>query len=362
MSVIAHIATAVPKYQYQQSDLAKYMCDWLPWESREKEKLKLMYGRSGIEMRHSVLPDFADQTSQNRFFSKSRNLEERMHLYDQSAPDLCIRAIRECVNEPIRFSDITHLITVSCTGMSAPGLDIDLVQQLGLSTNIHRTSVNFMGCYAAIHALKQADYICQSDINSVVLVVCVELCSLHFQMEDEMDTITANVLFADGAAAALVVSDSVAQRKDLHGFGIRKFHSQLSLNGQKDMAWRLSSTGFLMTLSAYIPQLIENGVKELFENAIQQMGISKDEIVHWAIHPGGRKILDTVQKELNLAPDSLSSSVEILKNYGNMSSPTILFVLKHLWENAVNASKPELTFALAFGPGLTMETVMLENV
>lgn len=366
MSVIAQIATAVPAFQHQQAHLAEYMCDLLPWEKKEKEKLKLMYGRSGIELRHSVLPDFSKQTSETPFFSidtaKPRSLEDRMHLFQELAPDLCAKAIVECLSENVKLSDITHLITVSCTGMSAPGLDIDLVQKLGLSTNIHRTSVNFMGCYAALHALKQADYICQSDSDAVVVVVCVELCSLHFQLEDDMDNITANVLFADGAAAALVVSDAVAQRKDLHGFGIRKFHSQLSLNGRNDMAWRLSSTGFLMTLSAYIPQLVESGVQDLFENAIRQMKISKDEISHWAIHPGGRKILDTVQKELDLPLNALTSSFEILKNYGNMSSPTILFVLRDIWDNRVDVSKPEITFALAFGPGLTMESVLLENV
>lgn len=366
MSIIANITTEVPIFSHQQSALAKYMCECLPWEDREKEKLKTMYARSGINTRYSVVPDFSVLSSEQNFFfplqKNARSLEERMELFNSTAPTLCVKAIENCAQNQVNLSEITHLITVSCTGLSAPGLDIDIVQQMNLPSFIHRTSVNFMGCYAAIHALKQADSICQSDPDAIVMMICVELCTLHFQQSEEMDNLTANALFADGAAATLIVSDQFAKQRNMHGFKIRKFHSELVFKGKSDMAWRLSSTGFLMTLSAYIPQLVEDGVKNLFESAIKGLGVSQNEVAHWAIHPGGRKILEAVQSELNLSKNALSSSYEILKNYGNMSSPTILFVLKHLWDNKIDRSKPELTFGLAFGPGLTMETVILENV
>jgi len=368
MNVIASMATAVPENKHRQADLAAFMCELYQYADPQKKKLKLLYARSAIETRHSVIPDYSSTMEERAFFPKTRNLlpfpnlEYRMQYFNKTALHLAVKAIEDCVEGKIKYSQIIHLITVSCTGLSAPGLDVDLVQHLHLNENIHRSSINFMGCYAAIHALKQADYICKSDPDSRVLIVCVELCTLHFQKADDQDNIMANLLFADGAAAALIVPEGFAQTNQLHGFGLKNFHAQLSLNGKNEMAWQLSSTGFLMTLSSYIPELIERGIKNLFEKAAQHLQIKKQEIKHWAIHPGGRKVLEVIQKELELDDEALASSYKVLKDYGNMSSPTILFVLKHLWEEKVIREEKEITFAVAFGPGLTMESIMLENV
>jgi len=285
-----------------------------------------------------------------------------MQYFTKAALPLCVEAIESCMKGKIKATQITHLITVSCTGLSAPGLDIDIVQSLKLNSNINRTSVNFMGCYAAIHALKQADYICKSEPNAIVMIVCVELCTVHFQKIDDLDNTVANLLFGDGCAATLVVSDDVAAEHKFKGLALRKFHSQIELNGKRDMTWQLSSTGFLMSLSSYIPELIEKGFIKLFEDSIDKLQVKKQDIAHWAIHPGGRKILEVIQKELELCPCELESSFKILKEYGNMSSPTILFVLKDILDNKVDARKKELTYGVAFGPGLTMESVILENV
>ena len=368
MSVICKIATAVPSNKFEQSHLAGFMSDFFKHNELQKRKTKLMYAKSGINTRHSAIPDFDCAPELRQFFPKTENLEPfpsietRMEFYHKMALPISIDAIEKCWNQTIHKQDITHLITVSCTGMSAPGLDIELVQHFKLNETINRTSINFMGCYAAMHALKQADYICKSDTKAVVLIICVELCTIHFQKIDDEDNNTANLLFADGAAATLVVSDSFASENKLNGFEIKKFHSHVSLNGKSDMAWRLTSTGFLMTLSAYIPQLIEQDIKLFFDKAIHQLGFNRQEITHWAIHPGGRKILEVIQKELGLQHTDLESSYKVLKNYGNMSSPTILFVLKDILENKINTAKKEKTFGVAFGPGLTMESVILENV
>ena len=368
MSVISKISTAVPSNKYEQSHLAEFMSSFFQYSDEQKRKLKLMYGKSGIDTRYSVMPDFASLIEDRDFFPKTTNLEPfpsveyRMNYYNKMALPICIEAIENCVPKKIDKQNITHLITVSCTGLSAPGLDIDIVQHFKLNENINRTSVNFMGCYAAMHALKQADYICRSEENAIVLVICVELCTIHFQKIDDLDNNTANLLFADGAAAALIISDNYAAKNKVNGFEIKKFHSQVALNGKSDMAWKLTSTGFLMTLSAYIPQLIEKDIKVFFDKAISQLGINKQEINHWAIHPGGRKILEVIQKELTLENTDLESSFRVLKNYGNMSSPTFLFVLKDILDTKINKDKKEKTFGVAFGPGLTMESVILENV
>lgn len=368
MSVIASISTALPDYKHKQSDLAGFMSDLYQYADHKKRELKIMYSKSGISNRYSVIPDYSSNKEDRVFFPKTHNLEPfpsieyRMQYFNKAALPLCIKAIENCIKDKTHYSQITHLITVSCTGLSAPGLDIDIVQSLKLNSTINRTSVNFMGCYAAIHALKQADYICKSDANAIVLVVCVELCTIHFQKINDLDNTFANLLFADGAAAALVMADNIAQKHKFKGFAIKNFHSQIELSGKQDMTWQLSSTGFLMSLSSYIPQLIEKGFKNLFEDSINRLKIKKQDISHWAIHPGGRKILEVIQKELELGKSDLESSYKVLKNFGNMSSPTILFVLKDIWDNKADANKKELTYGAAFGPGLTMESLILENV
>jgi predicted naringenin-chalcone synthase len=213
-----------------------------------------------------------------------------------------------------------------------------------------------------MHALKQADYICKSNADAIVVIVCVELCTLHFQKINDADNIAANLLFADGAAAALIVPDGIALKNKWKGLKIKNFYSHIELAGKSDMAWKVSQTGFLMTLSAYIPKWIEKGFKQLFEDAIEHLQIKKEHITHWAIHPGGRKIVEVIQKEMHLTAIDLESSYRVLKNYGNMSSPTFLFVLKDIWDTKIDASENELTFGAAFGPGLTMESIILEHV
>jgi predicted naringenin-chalcone synthase len=369
MSIIAGIATAVPKYKSPQTELADFMTAAHAFEGDEARKLRFLYARSGIETRYSCVPDYIGEINSRELFPKTDdlepfpNLEKRMELFNTHALPLCIESINGALKESgIDKNNITHLITVSCTGLFAPGIDIDLVQQLQLHENINRSSVNFMGCYAAVHALKQADYICKSNPNAIVALVSVELCTLHFQKKDDIDNITSNMIFADGSAAAIVVGDNVAEKENLHGYKLLNFHSQVALNGKKDMAWRLSSTGFLMTLSSYIPDLVKQDIKALFSGVLQKLNLKQNDISHWAIHPGGKKIVENIGAELALNKEDIESPLSILNNYGNMSSATILFVLKHLWENKINPEKPELTFGVAFGPGLTMESLVLQNV
>jgi|SRR6185312_2374162 len=363
MSVITSIATALPAHKHKQQDIAAFMGKLLNYSKQKNERLQAFYTHSGIDTRYSVLPDFSWPAGKKSFFSgEIPSLEHRMQLYRDNALKLSLDAIKTCIKGKIKLAEVTHLISVSCTGMYAPGLDIDIIQSLKLDENISRTSVNFMGCYAALHAFKQADAICKSNKNAIVLVVCVEVCSIHFQKKDDIDNITANLLFADGAGAALIVGDTIKTKKKMRGFKIKDFHSQVELKGKADMVWQLSSTGFLMTLSKYVPQLIEKNIKSLFNKAIRKLNIKKEDIAHWAIHPGGKKILSVIQKELGLKDADIESSTRVLRSHGNMSSATVLFVLKDILENKVKANSNETTFCVAFGPGLTMESVMLQNV
>jgi predicted naringenin-chalcone synthase len=321
----------------------------------DKRKIKFLYSQSGIQQRHSFISDYSKPIGDWKFYAQTENLEpfptleQRMEMFQKKAPSLSVDAIRNCFNHKHHPKDITHLITVSCTGMSAPGLDLQVMELMDFQKNIFRTSINFMGCYAAIHALKLADVICKSDDKAQVVIVCTELCTLHFQREATMDNIASSLLFGDGAAAALITADN----NETTGLTIDHFYSEVITKGKRDMAWELSSSGFLMTLSGYIPDLIEEDFKDLIVRAAKMQNIDVESITDWCIHPGGKRILEAIEKSLSLDKNELNNSYDILKEYGNLSSATILFVLKQIMEK--KKSIPKL-MAAAFGPGLTIET------
>lgn len=361
MSKIVSIGTATPAYRHQQQDILKFMERIYAFNEGDKRKLRFLYHQSGIDYRYSAIGDYSRTLPEWKFYPHSENmepfpsLEQRMTWYQRYAPALSLDAVRQCVEGKIKEQEITHLITVSCTGMSAPGLDLQLMELMELPRTTYRTSINFMGCYAAIHALKLADAICLSDKKANVLIVCTELCTLHFQREATVDNIASSLLFGDGSAAVLVVHNE----NTLRGIRIKNFYSEVLPKGKKDMAWELSSTGFLMTLSGYIPDLIKEDFGQLVNNALIQSGYDLSSIAHWCIHPGGRKILEVIESSLSLPAGQLQPSYQVLKEFGNMSSPTLLFVLKKIMQQLPaqpDEEKEQPVFAAAFGPGLTMET------
>jgi predicted naringenin-chalcone synthase len=356
---IISIGTALPKYCHHQGDILHFMQQAYGLNESDKRKLAFLYRQSGIKNRYSVVGDFGSMEGGSIFRNLKGNgfvgLEERMKLYEQEALSLSVEAIERCIEHKLEATSITHLITVSCTGLSAPGLDLDIVEAMKLPTNIFRTSVNFMGCYAAIHALKLAQMICDSTPSSNVIIVSTELCTLHFQQEYTLDNASSSLLFGDGSAAVLV-SNTLMRNSSI---SLKSFSSQVAFKGRKDMSWQISSKGFLMTLSSYVSQLIEEDINCLVEKALKQNGLKKELITHWCIHPGGRKILDVIEKQLSLSAMDLSCSRKVLSAYGNMSSATILFVLKEILDNVEDRSAT--IFGIAFGPGLTMETFIASN-
>lgn len=358
MSKIVSIGTAVPAFRHEQSAILDFMQRVYALSENDKRKLKFLYRQGGIDTRYSVIPDYSLSPGEWQFYSPTENLEpfpkleKRMQWYQQYAATLSINAIEKCI-EKVQGHTITHLITVSCTGMSAPGLDLELLELLNLPATTFRTSVNFMGCYAAIHALKIADAFCKADENANVLIVCTELCTLHFQKEHTVDNMTSSMLFADGAAAVLVTGNN-----ETEGLTIDSFYSMVSLKGKKDMAWELSSKGFLMTLSSYVPDVIEENFDSMVQSALATADLHKQDITHWCIHPGGKKILEAVHKSLGFTNGQLQPCYDVLREYGNMSSPTVLFVLESIMNSLAKKEKSSI-FGAAFGPGLTMETFIL---
>ena len=307
----------------------------------------------------------SDYSNHHReFFPRTADLEpfptveRRMQLFREKALGLAMEAIEDCFSQiPAFKSDsITHLITVSCTGLYAPGLDIELVEQLGLRSSVERTAVNYMGCYAAINAIRLADSICRAHSNATVLIVCLELCSIHFQKEFKEDNFLANALFSDGAAA-VIQSGQPGQQFRLQP---EKFYCNILSEGKRDMAWSIGNFGFEMRLSAYVPDVIKSGIRQSVSQLMDHCQMELEDIDFFAVHPGGKLILEVIENELAIDRERNEYGFEILRNYGNMSSVSVLFVLRKVMEKFQSGLKDHGNIlAIAFGPGLTLESMVL---
>ena len=361
MSYITSIGTASPENCFKQESIADFMVKAMRLNNTDERKLRALYRATGIETRCSVLPDYG-KSKDFELYPNDESLNfpstrQRMELFKKFAPALSVAAVQNCLDKIpfLQNSEITHLIVVSCTGLYAPGLDIDLVKLLELKTSVQRTCINFMGCYAAFNALKLANTICESEANAKVLVVCTELCSLHFQHEITDDNLLANALFADGSAALVIES---TPRKGINVKPL-SFYCDLAFNGEDAMAWKVGDLGFEMKLSSYVPEVIRDGIKSLTQSLLGKMEKKILEVDFFAIHPGGKKILEVIESELALSKNQNRYSYEVLRKHGNMSSPTVIFVLNELLTQLTSEDDAKTILSFAFGPGLTLESMLL---
>jgi predicted naringenin-chalcone synthase len=363
MSYITSIGTANPRNCLKQRDIANFMVKVMNLQTDDARKLRALYRASGIETRCSVLSDYGRENDfdffpNNELHKPFPTTRQRMDLFKKHALELSLAAVRNCLNKSpsSKKPEITHLIVVSCTGLYAPGLDIELVKALGLTTTVNRTCINFMGCYAAFNGMKLADVFCEREKNAKVLLVCTELCSIHFQKENTEDNFLASALFADGSAALLVEAQS---RK---GINLRplSFHCELAPEGAQDMAWSVGDWGFEMKLSTYVPDVIRRGITQLAKSLLKKIDTDLSEVDYYAIHPGGKKILAVIEKELNLKKEQNRFAYEVLRHFGNMSSPTVLFVLNEIAKTLTVEDQHKNILSFAFGPGLTLESMLIQ--
>ncbi len=358
------IATVVPEHFYTQEFGLNFLLKLIGDNVKKQNFLTRIYKNSAIYKRHTVIDDYGKDPSEFKFYPKNEHLlpepstMERNDLYIKESNRLSLKAVKELIKIIQNHVDkkITHIITVSCTGFSAPGFDFYIVKNLKLSPAIDRFHIGFMGCYAAFPAMKLARDICLANDNARVLIVNVELCTLHFQQKFDPDIVVANAIFSDGISAALVSSnedDSKGSKLILHSF-----FSKYIPGSEEDMAWKIGLFGFDMKLSYYVPKLIDTNIIPIMNELFKKSSITKDEIDIWAIHPGGRAILEKLEKTLHLKKEDFKHSYDVLWDYGNMSSSTIMFVLKRI----LNDDKKGKIFSIAFGPGLTVETGLLEKI
>ena len=354
-SKIVSIGIASPSYKAEQAGILEFMKKAYKNDDLASRKLNALFRFSGINYRYSVIPDFTN--SQEPVFFVNENpqpdVQDRNRLFQEHAVSLSLKAINNALGETgIAPREITHLITVTCTGLAAPGLNAALMENLSLNQDTYNTSVNFMGCGAAFHGLKMADFILRSEEKAKVLVVCTEICTLHFQPKSNDDNLLSNTIFGDGAAAVLMLSGN----SDEKGLLAEGFYSYLLPAGKDLMGWNINPVSFEMVLNGGVPDFISNEIEMVVSNASKYYHLDPDEINYWAVHPGGKKILDKINLDLGFQNGELRNSYDVLSSYGNLSSATILFVLKRILDNnIVNGSK---IFAIGFGPGISIETCL----
>jgi predicted naringenin-chalcone synthase len=355
--LIAGIGTAVPPNRICQEDIAdigeKYAC-----ETADQRKLfRYIYRNSGVETRHSFLLDTAEGEPHSRqsFYQDSNpTTADRMRRYEDNAVELALAAAQNAVSDARISPDrVTHVITVSCSGFFAPGVDVALIKRLGLRTKVSRTHVGFMGCHGMLNGLRVAAAYVDQDPGACVLLVALEMCSLHHQYGWNPEHIVANALFADGAAALVGVAGEPSSPNHLR---VVASGTDIIADSEDAMSWRIGNNGFVMTLSQRIPELIAWNIRAYLEGWLSGLGLDLGDVGSWAVHPGGPRILSAFGEATRLDHARLKVSHEILARYGNMSSPTVFFIIDRMRQ--IGAPRPIV--ALGFGPGLVVESALLE--
>jgi prepilin-type processing-associated H-X9-DG protein len=361
---IKGIGTAVPRHCIAQEDLAEVAGRLCGLNDKQRRMLPTLYRHAGVKKRHSVVlagPSNKDAAGQSFYQSvveggpNGPSTAERMRAYAENATPLAAEACRRALSEAqVAPSEITHLVTVSCSGFAAPGVDVQLFHELGLSAGVSRTHVGFMGCHGALNGLRVARAYAEADPNARVLLCAIELCTLHHQYGWNPDQIVANALFADGSAAAVCVPAGDEHPSD-ESLSALSSASAIVPATEDLMSWRIGDNGFQMGLSAQVPDTIRSTLRSWVAGWLATEGVELDQVGQWAIHPGGPRILQACLEALELPPEAIAASKSVLAEFGNMSSPTILFILDRLRRQ--NAPGPWVL--LAFGPGLTIEAALV---
>lgn len=362
---------AVPQYKVKQTDVGQWMARSFAKRPALGRWLRGVFAHAGVETRYTCIDDYLQPVEQARFapghpLEKAPSTAERMSIYEREAPPLGVAAAHRALAElaettatpPAEVAaSITHLIVVSCTGFFAPGLDIAIARRLGLAVTVQRTLIGFMGCAAAFNGLRVASEIVHSQPAARVLVVCVELSSLHSQPTLDRENLVAASLFADGASACIV---GQPQPEQGNLFLVDGFHSEVKPETNDEMVWQIGNHGFTLRLSPQIPQHLA----EIAPAALHCL-FGSDTPAFWAIHPGGPAIVTQLLHVFHLPSAAVAASRTVLRDYGNLSSATIFFVLDELrrtWQAAPQNAENNTGVAMAFGPGLVIEMARLTYV
>lgn len=356
---ILSIGTAVPAARLAQPKTRDFFAAQPGVDRLTARLIGAAFDQSAIENRYSVIGEIG---SSDTLFSEdgaqlsSPSTGERNLIYRREAPALYAAAARDALQRSgFDASEVTHVVTASCTGFFAPGPDFLLVKQLGIPTTAERTHIGFMGCAAAFPALRTAAAISDAQPGAVVLVACAELCSLHIRSSRDPEQIVASAVFGDGAGAAVV--SSAEPRDGRAALEVAGFSTAITAEGESDMDWTIGDSGFEMRLTAEVPRIIGREIAGVVDAMLHGADPHADVDV-WAVHPGGRSVLDRVQGGVELPDEAMAHSRAVLRDFGNMSSATILFILQRILADESLGDGAHVA-GLCFGPGLTVETARL---
>ncbi len=361
MANILSLGTAAAPHLVKQAEVSKALSSRLKLDKERQKKLHSIFQKTEIEKRYSVVKDYQHPQLQGELFDKNfpevlPGTSKRNEIYKREAPKLAHAAAEKALKTwGGDRSEITHVISVSCTGLVAPGIEFSLVDSLSLSRSVHRLGINFMGCFGAFQGLATARAFALENPNHRVLLVCTELCSLHMQIDDDLKTFVVNALFSDGSGAAVVGMEARGKESPL--WSIAHHHSLALTQSLRDMTWEIGDDGCIMNLSQQVPIQVKRHIKE-FVKALWK----NEEVIpkcDWLVHPGGKAILQAVADVCQLDPiEDLKPSWDVLRNYGNMSSATFLFILDAARKQQ---ALRKWGIGLGFGPGLSLEGILLKN-
>lgn len=352
---ILSIGTATPPTTITQDSIRDFLAAQPGTDRFTQRLIRATFDAAQIQRRHTVLTELGASGGDGIFVDahgvlRSPGTALRNAEYIRHAPELSRQAAASALAEAgVAASEITHVVTASCTGCFAPGPDFRIVRDLELAASTERYHLGFIGCAAAFPALRAAERFCAAQPDAVVLVVCTELCSLHVRPSTSPDQIVSSSVFADGSAAAVVTADTA----DRAGLDLERFATTLTSEGERDMAWTIGDDGFEMVLTGEVPRIIGREIRGAVDGFLGGLVPTA-----WAVHPGGRSILDRVQAGLELSPEALTASRSVLRDYGNMSSATVMFILRDMMHDDTIGSGATIA-GLAFGPGLTVESALL---
>lgn len=362
VTAILGIGTAVPETLVDQNEAAERLAGTLCDHPLNARFAKRIFRSCGVQTRYTCEPNLLEAPPNCRYLPRAKpgvqppSTFDRMEVYRRESVPLAIRAAIEALEaSATQPTAVTHLITVSCTGQFLPGLDAELVRRLGLPTDVNRIPLTFLGCAAGLKAIGMARRIAAHDRSATVLVVSVELCTLHIQAGDTKEDIFAASFFGDGASACIIGMPEQHHRTVIQ---LHDDHSELLPDSMDEMTWRVGDRGFDLYLSPNIPKLIGDMVHDHVDKFLQG-----DLPEYWALHPGGRAIIDAVRDTFSLTEQAMEPSLSILRDYGNMSSATIMFVLLEMQRRLLKTDDlAQDGIAIAFGPGLTLELVRVTFV
>jgi alkylresorcinol/alkylpyrone synthase len=353
---ILSVGVARPPYVYQQETLSRIAKEnllgpaWRDDAARAEEARRIdhLFSASRVQQRYSVV-DYED------YYAQPRSTGERMAAYTRLAYPLAREAVEKTLAEYERLAEtISDFVVISCTGYTAPGLDITLARDLRMPRDARRVVIGHMGCYGAMVGLRQALSSLRAYPGATMLMLSVELCSLHFTQTLDPEALTGFALFGDGAAGVLLTSEEGAT-----GPRLVESYCAADFGAASQMSWTITDTGFFMGLSPRVPVTLRRNISGVMDKLLTPHGLGVADVTHWLVHPGGPSILEAVQQKLELSAEQMALSWETLAEHGNCSSTTVLLMLERLLREG-RARPGEWGVMMAFGPGLTLETCLLQ--